>query len=73
QEREFHRGITGSQANELRSWRSFWRQNECSRKVMNCGLISTRNEKYQEPSRDHYVTSLPVGKAMKASPQTKSQ
>ncbi|GBN74309.1 hypothetical protein AVEN_136307-1 [Araneus ventricosus] len=33
----------------------------------------TRSGKYQEPSRDYYVTSLPVGKGIKASSQTKSQ
>ncbi|GBM73898.1 hypothetical protein AVEN_139705-1 [Araneus ventricosus] len=67
--RQFYRGSTGSQANELRPWR----QNETSRKFLNCGLISTRNGKYQELSRDCYVTSRPVGKSIKASSQTKSE
>ncbi|GBO35620.1 hypothetical protein AVEN_182274-1 [Araneus ventricosus] len=29
---------------------------------MNCSSISTRSGKYQEPSRDYFVTSLPVEK-----------
>ncbi|GBM05696.1 hypothetical protein AVEN_175544-1 [Araneus ventricosus] len=84
QEREFNRGFTGSQANELRywrqTWRSFWlqtwrlrRQKEFSRKFMNCSLISTRSGKYQEHSRDYHVTSLPLGKSIKASSDTKNE
>ncbi|GBN88134.1 hypothetical protein AVEN_63432-1, partial [Araneus ventricosus] len=40
---------------------------------MNCSPISIRSWKYQELSRDYYVTQLPVGKDIKASSQTKSQ
>ncbi|GBO16494.1 hypothetical protein AVEN_182185-1 [Araneus ventricosus] len=82
QERESHRGFTANQANKFRSWLQFWqlgghcgdlvtilvtwRQNK-SRKVIDCGPIPNRSDKYQQPSRDYYVTSLPIGKGLKAS------
>ncbi|GBN16518.1 hypothetical protein AVEN_102440-1 [Araneus ventricosus] len=71
QEREFYRGFTGSQTNELRPWRPFWR---LSNKVGAFGDKTNLLEfwsylyyewKYPEPSRVSYVTSLPVGKGMK--------
>ncbi|GBM48381.1 hypothetical protein AVEN_103566-1 [Araneus ventricosus] len=74
QEKEFHRELTESRANEFRCRRQacrLWKKNESSRKLMNGSPISTRRED-QGPSRDYYVKSLPLGKSIEANPQTKS-